>query len=156
MSGFVTPNTPNVTDYTTFLQTSVGIPVSALPADSPWITYAFNQGLALTAYIPTITPIVYVLAVYNCATHLQIKITPDQPAQTYFSTLRGSGEGGFNLVGVPTSVLSGSADQGTSQAMAVPESLKNLTLTDLDFMRTPWGRDWIQYGQDIGPLWGLA
>lgn len=156
MSGFVTPSTPNLADYTTFVQTSVGIPTSALPSNSPWLGYAFNQGVAMTAYVPTVTAIEYVLAVYNCAAHIQISITPDQTGQTYFQTLRGNGTGGFNIIGVPTGFLNASADQGTSQSMVVPESLQTLSLLDLDFMRTPWGRWWIEYGQDFGPVWGLT
>ncbi len=217
---FVNPTTPNVADFTTFLQTSVGIPTSALPTNSPWITYAFNQAVALTLQIAQVTAIEYVLAVYNCGTHILIKITPDEQALvtasittgtldvtdvasgtiavgmqilniatpvptitafgtgtggtgtytisqdltvsstsmtlqgTYFQTQRG--KDGFDLVGVPNAFLSASSDESTSQTMAVSDALQTLSLTDLDFMRTPWGREWIEYGQDYGPVWGLT
>lgn len=217
---FVTPSTPNVADFTTFLQTSLNIPTSALPSNSPWITYAFNQAMAMTLYVPEVTAIEYVLAVYNGGAHILIKITPDQQALvtasitsgvldvtaitsgtvavgmqvlnvaapvpnvisfgtgtggtgtytldqsitvsstsmtlqgTYFQNLRGNS--GFDLVGVPIGFLSASSDESTSQSMVVPESLQNLSLTDLDFMRTPWGRWWIEYGQDFGTVWGLS
>ena len=150
------PNAPNLTDYTTFVQDSMGISTTYLPSNSPWLGYAFNQGMARTVFIPCVTPIEYVLAVYNCAGHLQIEITPDQTGQNYFQTLRGNGAGGFGLVSPISGVVSASSDEGTSQTLAVPQALQNLTIADLQFTKTPWGRSWLAYGQDFGSAWGVT
>ena len=157
MSGFVTPGSPNLADYTLFLQNSVQIPTTALPVDSPWISYAFNQGMAMTQYVAPVSSIEYVLAVYNCAAHIQIVITPDQPGQTYFQQMRGAqAQGGFGLSSMPIGFLSSASDNGTAQSMVVPDSLRNLTIGDLQFLQTPWGRFWLSYCQDFGSVWGLS
>lgn len=157
MSGYVTPGVPNVTDYTTFLRNELDIPVSALPDNSSWITWALNRGVALIQNFPGyVDQYDYTNVVYNCAAHIQIEITPDQPAQSFFSTLRGGGEGGFNLVGSVTGILSAASDQGTSQSMVVPDAMQRLTFQDLQFAKTPWGRVALGWGQDIGPVWGVT
>src|SRR5208283_1095634 len=75
---WVTPNTPNLADYTTFVQNSMGISPTYLPTNSPWLSYALNQALNLVINVPTSLPGAdYTLAVYNCAGHIQLKITPD-------------------------------------------------------------------------------
>jgi hypothetical protein len=153
---WVNPAAPNLPDFTSFVQDSMGVPVSALPASSPWFGYAFNQAMALVIQVATVTAIEYVLAVYNCGGHILIRITPDQPGQSYFQTLRGPGAGGFNLSGFTSGIVSGSSDQGTSQTLVVPEGFKNLTFGDLDFVKTPWGRQYLSYAQDFGTIWGLS
>ena len=224
MSGFVTPTTPNLTDYATFLSNN-GFSTAYLPANSPWITYAFNQAVALTLNVGIASSILYVLAVYNCAAHIQLTITPDLSGtatgsitggvltvtaisgytitaganitnvtalgspitivsygtgtggtgnynvsnetitvsstslsiqNTYFSTLRSTGAGGYGLIAPINGVVSGSADEGTSQTLAVPDVMGQLTQNDLQFTKTPWGRYWLGYGQSVGPLWDLT
>ena len=53
-------------------------------------------------------------------------------------------------------VVSGSSDEGTSQTLAVPDVMGQLTQNDLQFTKTPWGRYWLGYGQSVGPLWDLT
>jgi hypothetical protein len=77
---FVTPSQPNLADFTTFLTTSVQIPTAALPTNSPWIGYAFNQAMDLVWTFPGAPGILYTLAVYNLATAILFQITPDQTA----------------------------------------------------------------------------
>src|SRR5580658_9654700 len=95
--GFVTPDTPNIADFWTFLQTSVQIPASALPTTSMWPQYAFDQAQALVPCYAGIPGITFSLATYNCATALLFLIAGDVTGQTYFATMRGPGAGGFNL-----------------------------------------------------------
>jgi len=157
MSGsWTNPTTPNLADFTIFVQTSMGIPLSALSPTSVWIGYAFNRAMDLVLQVPTVNALEYVLAVYNCGGHILLKIAPDLPGQTYFVSARAGGNTGFNLVGFTPGVVSGSSDQGTSQSLTTPEGFKNLTIGDLDFMKTPWGRDYLAYAQDFGSLWGLS
>lgn len=158
MSGaWTNPNAPNLTDFTSFIYNTVGIPTTALPTGSPWIGYAFNQATAIVAVFPVVAPIETVLATYNCGAHILIKIAPDQAGQTYFVTLRGPGPGGFSLASPQLGMISASSDESTSNTYATPESFTRMTLGDLDFMRTPWGRDYLAYVQSYGPsIWGLT
>lgn len=158
MSGFVTPDTPNLADFLTFLATSVQIPVEALPSNSPWPGYAFNQALALTIPPGALIPgVIYSLAVYNGATHILFAITPDQPGQNYFQNARGTGTGGYGLISPTTGLVSSSSDQNTSQTLAEPVWASQLTVDQLDFYKTPWGRAFLAWNQKYGQnAWVLA
>lgn len=151
---YVDPTTPNAADYTTFLQTELQIPAAALPANSPWITYALNRSIDMTLQVPTVAAEDYVNTVYCGAAHIQLSITPDQPGQDYFSTAQGAS--GFALSGATSGVVSSASDQGTSSSFAVPSAMSRLTFQDLQFSKTPWGRAWLSWGQDFGPAWGVS
>lgn len=148
------PTAPNLADFTSFVQNGMSIPTTALPADSPWLQYALDQAIALTLNVPCVSGLEYTLAVYNCGGHVLLTIAPDQTGQTYFATARSAQ--GFNLIGAEVGVLAGSSDQSTSQTIAVPDSLRQLSFGDLQFLKTPWGRAWLAYGQDFGQAWGLT
>jgi hypothetical protein len=158
MSGFVLPDTPNLPDFLTFLANSVQIPTTALPANSQWPGYAFNQAMALAIPPSGLTPgVMYSLAVYNGATHVLFAITPDQPGQSYFASARSTGAGGYGLIAPSTGLVAASADQGTSQTLEIPEWAKNLTADQLDYYKTPWGRAFLAWNQKYGPtIWGLT
>ncbi len=152
---FLTPLTPNLTDYGTFLTTSVQIPVAALPTTSPWIGYSFNQAMD---YCPSLGGgVLYTLAVYNCATALLFLITPDQTGQTYFADARSSATsanfpaGGFGLNVPRTGIVDASSDEGTSTHLVPPQWAAGLTVGQLGFYATPWGRQYLSYIQSYGP-----
>jgi hypothetical protein len=62
----------------------------------------------------------------------------------------------LDLLKPSTGLELSTSDQGTSFAYAVPDSLRQLTITDLDFYKTVWGRHWLAYQQDFGLVWGLS
>ena len=152
------PAAPNLGDYTLWIQNTVGISTVYLPANSPFLSYAFNRALAIVFNPPTsLAAIEYVLAVYNCATHIQLKITPDQSvngiAYTYFRDKRAE----FQLLNPVVGLVLSSSDEGTSVSNAVPDAMRQLTISDLDFMKTAWGREYLAFQQDYGPtLWMLS
>ena len=143
------------------------IPSSSNTAGSPWLGYAFNQaqGLVLQPGRPwwwnNTQPagggIDYTLAVYNCAGHIQIRITPDQVIgninRGFFQGQRKE----YGLLNLSAGLVQSSSNVDTSSVFAVSDLMKQLTLTDLDFIRTPWGRAFMQFQQDYGPtVWGLS
>lgn len=121
-------------------------------ASSPWPTYAYNQAIARVLSIPGVASIEYTLAVYNCAGHILLRITPDMAGQTYFATARTN----FQLLSLVPGVITSSSDQGTSESFRVPEQFANLTVGDLDMLKTPWGREYLAYAQDFGAISGLT
>ncbi len=156
MSGFVTPGTPNLPDFLTFLA-DVGIPVSALPANSPYPGYAFNQAMGLVVAPPAAfgTQVLYSLAVYNGGTHILFSITPDQPGQTFFADARG--KNGYGIVIPSTGLVAASSDQGSSATLVVPDWARTLTVQQLAFFKTDWGRVFLQWNQSYGPApWVLV
>lgn len=145
---FATPGKPNLPDFLIFL-TTVEIPIEVLPVDSPWPGYALAQAIDLVLRLPCSPGILYTLACYNGATHILFAITPDQTGQTYFKEKRSSA--GFALNQPATGLVVSASDQGTSSTNAVPDWAKGLTVGQLDFYKTPWGRVYLQYQQSYGP-----
>lgn len=154
MSGsWTNPNAPNLTDFSAWVYAYMQIPVADLPAGSQWLGFAFNQAVALVAYFPTVAPIEYVLAVYNCAGHLLLKITPDQAGQDLFCRARA----GFKMLDPQIGIIQSSSDVTTGNSFVVPDAFKNMTIGDLQFYTTPYGREYLAYAQDSGPsIWGLT
>jgi hypothetical protein len=141
-------------------------PPATNTAGSPWLGYAFTQAQNLV-----LTPgrhmwgnfpypsagIDYTLAVYNCAGHIQIKITPDQVvdniSRRYFQEQRNE----YKLLNLSAGLVMSSSNVDTSSSFAVSDSMKQLTLTDLDVIKTPWGRSALAYMQDYGPtVWAVS
>lgn len=127
-------------------------PPTTNTASSPWPGYAYNQAIARVLNLPGVASIEYTLAVYNCAGHILLRITPDMAGQTYFATARTN----FQLLSLVPGVIASSSDQGTSESFRVPEQFANLTVGDLDMLKTPWGREYLAYAQDFGAISGLS
>lgn len=160
---FVTPNTPNLTDFTTYIETSVQIPTAALPTNDPFIGYAFNIALetcigpAWCTTGPSALGILYTLAVYNLGVATLFQITPDQSGQTYFADARNSAvsgnfpNGGFGLNQVSTGLVQASSDEGTSASLVAPTWAAGLTVGQLQLMKTWWGQQYLSFAQSYGP-----
>ena len=173
---FVTPSTPNLVDFTTYIETSVQIPTAALPTNDPFIGYAFDIALATcisgptwcgipgsTTAGPSALGVLYPLAVYNLGVATLFQITPDQPGQTYFADARSSAvsanfpSGGFGLNQVSTGLVVSSSDEGTSATLVAPTWAANLTIGQLQLMKTYWGQSYLDYAQKYGPnIWGVT
>jgi hypothetical protein len=171
---FVTPSTPNLVDFTTYIETSVQIPTAALPTNDPFIGYAFNIALATVVCVPmalclppgtgpSALGVLYALAVYNLGVATLFQITPDQPGQTYFADARSSAvsanfpSGGFGLNQVSTGLVVSSSDEGTSATLVAPTWAANLTIGQLQLMKTYWGQQYLSYAQSYGPnIWDVT
>lgn len=145
--------TPNVTDLSTFLQTIVGIPTSALPANSPYIQWALSYSEEMTLLVlNVIGQDYYCFAVYLLAASFLLNWCPDQSGQTYFQALRQQ----WNLTGFVGGTVQATADQGTSESLLAPDFLKGLTLGQLQALKDPYGRQWLSMQQQFGTLWGIS
>lgn len=153
---FVNPLQPNLTDYQTFLREQ-GFSDVVLPANSMWIPITLDIGKSMVnlalAFAERGPSPVYTLAVYNYATDRLLRIAPDQPNQTFFATKRKE----LGLLKFAAGLVSSSSDNGTGGSVEVIRAAKNMTVTDLEMMKTPWGREYIGAAQDYGPnIWGLS
>jgi hypothetical protein len=146
------PNTPNLPDYTLFVQDAMGISVLYLPSNSPFLQWTLDRALALVIQIPCAAGADYTLAVYNCAGHLLLETAQDQEGRDYFKTTRTD----LGLNQFTAGVVASTSDQSTSMSLATPDALHQLTISDLGFMRTLYGRAYLSYNQDFGGLWGLS
>lgn len=119
---------------------------------SPFPEYAFNRALNLVLQVPTVAGNDYTIACYNCAGHILIGILPTQEGTPVMPEIRkrlGFYSGNFGII-------QSAADQGTSDSLAVPDALKQLTIGDLQFTQSPWGRAFLAFQQDFGGLFGLT
>ena len=156
---------PTLAGFVIFIRDVMGISTTFLPDGSPSITYAYNVALMITnpeigagiGAPPGSTWNLYALAVYNLGGDRLINYAPDQPSQTFFKTLRGPiADGGYGLSAFAAGVVQAASDESTSDALAVPDSLKQLTLSDLQNLKTPYGRAYLALAQDTGTLWGMS
>ena len=151
---------PTIAGYLDFLRNSVGIPVNALPNDSPWIGATFDFALkTVNMDLQVVTggsdayPSYYAIAVYNFGTAMLIEWAPDQTGSTYFAVLREK----FKIFTFIAGVISSSSDESTSQSIDVADAFKGLTIGDLQLLKTPWGRAYLAMAQNAGPtIWGLS
>jgi len=79
--------------------------------------------------------------------------TPGTYLAPFFQVLRKS----WNINTIVTGVVESTNDNGTGMSLAVPEQLKSLTLSDLQRLKTPFGRTYMEIAQTYGQtLWGLT
>lgn len=124
--------------------------------------FAYNSWVVTTLEIArdivnlqlSVSPRIYTLAVYNLAADRLITYAQDIPNQTYFADLRGPK--GFKLASPSVGVVTSTFDQGTGTTVLNPESMKNLTLANLQMLKTPWGIVYMGFAQSIGTLWGMS
>lgn len=150
---FTDPTTPNLTDFTTYVQDQ-GATTTYLPVPSDYLDYALNYALSVAigsevGFVSGLSGYAnpYVMAVYNLGMHQLLKITPDQNGQTWFADQRTA----YKLLQFQAGPVVASSDQSTAQTLAEPEFLKNLSMRDLDLIKTPWGRWYLEYAQQYGP-----
>lgn len=149
----MTAPAPTLGGYLDFLRTSVVISTADLPSDSPYIQLTYDVSLkTVNRALCTVSSLIYTLAVYNLATSLLLSWCPDQAGRTYFADIRKK----WNINDFVTGVVQSSSDEGTSQSMIVQKAAENFTLDDLQRLKDPYGRQYLQWAQKYGTLWGLT
>lgn len=53
-------------------------------------------------------------------------------------------------------IVQNASDNTTAASILVPDFYKNLSLSDLSCLRTPYGRNYLMMLQQMGSLWGLT
>lgn len=146
--------TPNLADFTTYVGNQ-GISSAVLPTDSEYLQWALDWGThrALQDTTGTMAPMEYVIACYNAGTHWLLRECPDQPGQTFFQSARTQ----YTLTSFVAGPVLSSSDSGTSQTLAGSDAVRNLPLSAMDLIKTPWGQAFLAYQQAFGPnLMGMS
>jgi hypothetical protein len=84
------------------------------------------------------------------ATDNLINFAQDQAGQCYFVDLRAS----FKINSFVPGVITESHDESTGQSLLNPEFMKNMTMSNLQMLKTPYGRNYMGLAQSYGTLWG--
>lgn len=148
MSAYTTPSHAGFTEW---VRTFMGVSTGDLHDDSPFLTMAYDIALATVSLDLAALPI-YALAVYNLGGDFLVNWTPDQVGSTYWADLRTA----FGTFAFAPGVVTSTGDNGTNTSLLNPEFMKELTLGNLQNMKTPYGRQYLAWAQSIGPLWGLT
>ena len=151
---FTQPTKPNTVDYLTFIRNGLGIGPAFLPDDSFWIQGTFSMAIAtVNDALNRVDGTIYTLAVYNFAADRLLNFALDEPGQSYFRDMRST----LGLNSFSAGLVNASADQGTSQSLEIIEAAKHMTITDLQLMKTPYGRVYLDFAQSYGStIWGLT
>lgn len=151
---------PTLAGFVSFIANTMGISSSVLSPTDPAIALSYNlsletvnQSLQAVPAVSASQPTIYAWAVYNLAGDLLINYASDVPPSTYFADLRKQ----FGILSFVAGVVNSTSDNGTSQGMTVPKAFENLTIGDLQNLKTPWGRVYLSIAQKWGPsMWGLS
>lgn len=161
----VTPK-PTLVGFTAFVYDTVGVPVAWLPTDSEWLFWVYNTAYAtVNPWFQCVPGPSFLQATYWLGAHVLISWAPDTTASPPYpyKTVDGVDYGYFgwirkenNVLGVTTGTVSSSSDEGTSVGLVVPDQAKNLTLSQLALMSTPYGRAYLGLAQSVGTQWGIS
>jgi len=139
--------------FLAFIRSSMGITAAVLPDASSDIDNALNLALSIV-YQPVqrFSPSIYDIMAYHLAGHNLVEMATDQQNITFFAELRKQ----FNINGFVPGVITSASDNGTSTGTQAPEFMLTLTMADLQYIKTPWGRSYMTYAQRAGVIWGVS
>lgn len=144
---------PTLSGYVSFIRNIMGINTTLLPDNSPYIEFSYNLAINICTDLLTLIPqipgeFLYITAVYNLAGDTLLTYAVDQPGQTFFSQAKQK----YQLNTFVSGVVSFAGDEGTQSTLTVPDSLKHLTIGNLQNLKTPYGRTYLAIVQDFGSL----
>ena len=163
---------PSLAGFLAFVRNTMGISAIILPDASPVIGMALAVSLAIvnrafkavgscSPALPGVPAVsIYTLMVYNLAGSNLINYAQDQPGAKpvegsklpFFQDMREK----LDINGFVSGVIESSSDNGTGNSMVVQEAAKNFTLADLQYLKDPWGRQYLAFAQRFGTLWGIT
>lgn len=115
---------------------------------SAYLAWSFTQAMGtILDNPPGLTIMIWILAAYNLGMHFLIRIAQDVPRQTFFQDLRTT----FKIGSFAAGVIANASDEGTSAALVVPEAFKRLSLGNIEHLKTPYGRQYLEFIQQYGP-----
>ena len=161
---------PTLEGYLRFIRYQMRIPQDVLPDNDYWIGASYNLAInlcnPLLAAIPNKNknyPSYYAIAVYNLAGDRLINFANDadnapavegsNPPLPYFAYARR----GFKIDAFVSGIVTSTGDEGTSVSLSVPKWAEELSMMDLDNLKTPWGRRYMSIAMQYGPtIWGIS
>ena len=141
------------TGFLAFIRNGMGITATVLPDASTDVDSALSLALSIV-YQPVqrVSTSIYDVMAYHLAGHNLVELSADQQNITFFADLRKQ----FNINGFIPGVITSASDSGTSTGTQAPEFMSTLTMADLQYIKTPWGRAYMSYAQRVGGVWGIS
>ena len=148
---------PTFQGFIWWVQAVMGVPNTDMPSnDTLQVAYdeAINLAYTELSTIPSQATSfsIYAQAVYNLGGAFLLEIAPDQPGQTFWSDLRNK----LNINSFVPGFINQAHDQGTGEGMYIIKQLAELSLLGLQLIKSPWGRRYLEFAGQWGPIWGLT
>lgn len=156
------PVTPNLTDFVAMLQNEMAVDVTTLNGPVNQIVIARSFDMAQHYVLREIALLdlgLYARALYCFAADRFLNFAvpvvgaPTNEAGVDCIT---QARRAYSLGSFTAGVINSASDNGTAGSITVPEGLKNLSLIDLQALKTPWGREYLGLASSFGPLWGMS
>lgn len=146
-------------DYSVPITTSVWSANIATSTASVATNFISGNTVVISNAVPTAYNITTQITVID-STHFTYPLTPNPgsiliPGNVgfnLFETLRAN----WHINNFVGGVIASSADESTSESLAVPDALKQATLNDLGLLKTSYGRWYLSYAQKFGSVWGIS
>lgn len=147
------PTAAQIAAFIAFIRDIMGVPDTTLPDSSPFIIYSLTGAVnTVLLNIQSASPFLYQDALNNLAADNLINWTQDTPSSTYWAELRKS----FGCNNFAAGVVQSANDNSTGMSALVPDFFKGLTMSNLQNLKTPYGRRYLAIMQDWGSIWGLT
>ena len=156
---------PTQAGFLLFVRNQMQITTTVLPDNNEAISTSFQVAMEIVNQtINLVSPVIYTLMVYNLGGSNIINFAVDAPGASVFKT-DGNGitytffEWWRKFFGCSSFIggtIASTSDEGTSESLNVPDGLKNLTIADLQYLKDPWGRQYLAFAQRYGTGWGLT
>lgn len=160
---------PTLADFLLFVRNVMNIKPTVLPDNSMWLPIALANAMAIVnpqlgvvgipaqdaagVALNTGGYTAYTRAVYNLAGDNLVNYAQDLQGRSYFKKLRKE----LNINGFVSGLVTGAADESTSVSIVVQEAAKSFTLANIQNLKTPWGRAYLELAQSYGPAtWGIS
>ncbi len=174
---------PSLAGFTDFIFNRMQVPTTALANTDPLINEIYNYSLQTVNVnlsgipqppfpspyplpaAPSLNPYpsLYAIAVYNLGGDALVNVALDQsnaptiagtnPAAKFWAYTRSL----YKIDSFLAGVVQSTSDNGSSTSLQLPEMMAQLNLMDLQTLKTPWGRRYMQIAQQMGPTdWGIS
>lgn len=146
---------PSLAGFIDFIRDVMGIDTTILPDDDLYIEFSYEFAKkTCTETLGSIDKFLYTNAVYNLGGDTLLTYGKDQPNKTFFADVQKK----YQLNTFVPGVVDGAHDETTGSSLLVPDQFKRLTIGNLQNLKTPYGRLYLQIVQDLGSLslFGMA
>jgi hypothetical protein len=143
---------PTLAGFILFVRNVMQIPSGILPDNATVISSSYDYAIATVNQLLLTVELAYQNAVYNLAGDILINFGQDITPSTVFADIRTA----YKINSFVPGFVSSTSDNGTSTSLETPDFFRELTLSDLQLMKTPYGRAYLAIAQKAGGLWGIT
>lgn len=144
---------PTLAGFNAFVANTMQVPANIIAENTQQISDSFDVAVEIVLdAIASVSGSMYTIAVYNLAADTFINFGQDPAGKAFFVPLRKKLKIGEFAAGV----VAATSDETTGTTLLNPEAMKTFMLSDLQTLKTPYGRAYLAIAQRYGTLWGIS